>query len=122
MLTNGSFVSLKDIPSGSEEGSTRLTSSTLDDSNGSDTSSSGHNNLGLTSRSLKTSVTSAAAIKRSNTSASALRQDTLAGASSALRRSSGTGYYSFRDYSPVYATATLGRGYRDGEQYRYSRT
>ena len=34
MLTNGSFVSLKDIPSGSEEGSTRMTSSTLDDSNG----------------------------------------------------------------------------------------
>ena len=47
MLTNGSFVSLKDIPTGSDEGSTRLTASTVDDSNSSDTSSgSGYNNVG----------------------------------------------------------------------------
>ena len=47
MLTNGSFVSLKDIPTGSDEGSTRLTTSTVDDSNSSDTSSgSGYNNVG----------------------------------------------------------------------------
>ena len=41
VLTNGSFVSLKDIPSGcSEEGSARLTASTgTDDSGSSDTSS-----------------------------------------------------------------------------------
>merc|ERR1719189_1399820 len=54
MLTNGSFVSLKDIPTGSDEGSTRLTASTVDDSNSSDTSSgSSYNNVGLTSKSLK---------------------------------------------------------------------
>ena len=47
MLTNGSFVSLKDIPTGSDEGSTRLTASTVDDSNSSDTSSgSSYNNVG----------------------------------------------------------------------------
>ena len=47
MLTNGSFVSLKDIPTGSDEGSTRLTTSTVDDSNSSDTSSgSSYNNVG----------------------------------------------------------------------------
>jgi len=73
VLTNGSFVSLKDIPSGSEEGSTRMTSSTLDDSNGSDTSSGSHNNVGLTSKSLK--VATSSGIKRSNTSASSLRPD-----------------------------------------------
>ena len=52
MLTNGSFVSLKDIPGGSEEGSARLTASTgTDDSNSSDTSSGSggnYNNIGDT--------------------------------------------------------------------------
>lgn len=111
VLTNGSFVSLKDIPSGSEEGSTRMTSSTLDDSNGSDTSSGSHNNVGLTSKSLK--VATSSGIKRSNTSASSLRPDNPVVINTAsLRRSHNTGYFSFRDYSPVYATATLGRGYR----------
>ena len=111
VLTNGSFVSLKDIPSGSEEGSTRMTSSTLDDSNGSDTSSGSHNNVGLTSKSLKVITTSG--IKRSNTSAASLRPDNPVIINTAsLRRSHNTGYFSFRDYSPVYATATLGRGYR----------
>ena len=52
MLTNGSFVSLKDIPTGSDEGSTRLTTSTVDDSNSSDTSSgsgsaTNYNNIGI---------------------------------------------------------------------------
>ena len=40
-------MSLKDIPTGSDEGSTRLTASTVDDSNSSDTSSgSSYNNVG----------------------------------------------------------------------------
>ena len=114
MLTNGSFVSLKDIPTGSEEGSTRLTSSTVDDSNSSDTSSSSFNNIGLTSKSVKEA--NPASVKRSNTSAASLVGHTpvqvkapeVQGGS--LRRSHNTGYYSFRDYSPVYGTATLGRG------------
>jgi hypothetical protein len=138
VLTNGSFVSLKDIPSGGssdEGGSTRLTTSTLDDSHGSDTSSGGgggrnnnnSNNIGLTSKSLR-DASSSAAVKRSNTSAAVLRQQddhhlhgvgvpltavaAAANGSSngSLRRSHNTGYYSFRDYSPVFATATLGRG------------
>ena len=55
MLTNGSFVSLKDIPTGSDEGSTRLTTSTVDDSNSSDTSSgsgsaTNYNNIGIKTR------------------------------------------------------------------------
>jgi hypothetical protein len=134
VLTNGSFVSLKDIPSGGssdEGGSTRLTASTLDDSNGSDTSSGGggggrnnnnSNNIGLTSKSLR-DASSSAAVKRSNTSAAVLRQQdehhsvgvplaavAATGSNGSLRRSHNTGYYSFRDYSPVFATATLGRG------------
>ena len=48
-----------------------------------------------------------AVVKRSNTSAAHLAK-TEGG--SGLRRSHATGYYSFRDYSPVYGTATLGRG------------
>jgi hypothetical protein len=115
MLTNGSFVSLKDIPTGSEEGSTRLTSSTVDDSTSSDTSSSSFNNIGLTSKSVK--ECNPASVKRSNPSAAGLAshghvtvksQPLVEGGS--LRRSHNTGYYSFRDYSPVYGTATLGRG------------
>jgi hypothetical protein len=113
MLTNGSFVSLKDIPTGSEEGSTRLTSSTMDDSNSSDISSSSYNNIGLTSKSVRDS--NPASVKRSNTSASSLTShlqvrnggDNQGGS---LRKTHNTGYYSFRDYSPVYGTATLGRG------------
>ena len=114
MLTNGSFVSLKDIPTGSEEGSTRLTSSTVDDSNSSDTSSSSFNNIGLTSKSVKES--NPASVKRSNTSAAGLSSHgcvqvkTSEAQGGSLRRSHNTGYYSFRDYSPVYGTATLGRG------------
>ena len=43
-------MSLKDIPTGSDEGSTRLTASTVDDSNSSDTSSgSSYNNVGQSS-------------------------------------------------------------------------
>ena len=135
MLTNGSFVSLKDIPTGSDEGSTRLTTSTVDDSNSSDTSSgSGYNNVGecdreteqrrgitphlptsgLTSKSIKdpsqAPVPGQANIKRSNTSAAQLAKTEAGPGSSGLRRSHNTGYYSFRDYSPVYGTATLGRG------------
>ena len=116
MLTNGSFVSLKDIPTGSEEGSTRLTSSTVDDSTSSDTSSSSFNNIGLTSKSVKES--NPASVKRSNTSAAGLgghgpvvvQQGKVEVTGGSLRRSHNTGYYSFRDYSPVYGTATLGRG------------
>ena len=134
MLTNGSFVSLKDIPTGSDEGSTRLTTSTVDDSNSSDTSSgSGYNNVGecdreteqrpssphlptsgLTSKSIKdpsqAPVPGQANIKRSNTSAAQLAKTEAGPGSCGLRRSHNTGYYSFRDYSPVYGTATLGRG------------
>ena len=114
MLTNGSFVSLKDIPTGSDEGSTRLTTSTVDDSNSSDTSSgSSYNNVGLTSKSIKdpagVGVPGQANIKRSNTSAAQLAKTETA-SQAGLRRSHNTGYYSFRDYSPVYGTATLGRG------------
>merc|ERR1719270_511596 len=136
MLTNGSFVSLKDIPTGSEEGSTRLTASTVDDSNSSDTSSgSGYNNIGLTSKSIReTSVAvlnavgpGQANIKRSNTSAAQLtsvgghlttklepgnQTMTSSNGGNNMRRSHNTGYYSFRDYSPVYGTATLSRGPR----------
>ena len=120
MLTNGSFVSLKDIPTGSEEGSsTRLTSSTVDDSTSSDTSSSSFNNIGLTSKSVKES--NPASVKRSNTSAAGLggghgpvvvqhQGNKVEVTGGSLRRSHNTGYYSFRDYSPVYGTATLGRG------------
>merc|ERR1719433_388264 len=115
MLTNGSFVSLKDIPTGSDEGSTRLTTSTVDDSNSSDTSSgSGYNNVGPTSKSIKdpsqAPVPGQPNIKRSNTSAAQLAKTEAGPGSSGLRRSHNTGYYSFRDYSPVYGTATLGRG------------
>ena len=115
MLTNGSFVSLKDIPTGSDEGSTRLTTSTVDDSNSSDTSSgSSYNNVGLTSKSIKdpagVGVPGQANIKRSNTSAAQLANTEAGAGGVALRRSHNTGYYSFRDYSPVYGTATLGRG------------
>ena len=155
MLTNGSFVSLKDIPTGSDEGSTRLTASTVDDSNSSDTSSgSGYNNIGefqyflfifdkywphsvtgLTSKSIReTSVAvlnavgpGQANIKRSNTSAAQLtsvgghlttklepgnQTMTSSNGGNNMRRSHNTGYYSFRDYSPVYGTATLSRGPR----------
>jgi len=139
MLTNGSFVSLKDIPTGSEEGSTRLTTSTVDDSNSnsSDTSGSSFNNIGLTSKSIKAledgdqglpGAPNSVGVKRSNTSAAQLRSahtqlmkqvsehnngniDTVCNNSTgSLRRSHNTGYYSFRDYSPIYGTATLGRG------------
>lgn len=139
MLTNGSFVSLKDIPTGSEEGSTRLTASTVDDSNSnsSDTSSSSFNNIGLTSKSIKVHNDSdhdgsggpgSANVKRSSTSAAQLRSAHAQlmkqvsehnngnseigcnGSTGSLRRGHNTGYYSFRDYSPVYGTATLGRG------------
>ena len=57
-------------------------------------------------------------IKRSNTSAAQLSTNSghLAAKTdntdNSMRRSHGTGYYSFRDYSPVYGTATLGRGAR----------
>ena len=106
MLTNGSFVSLKDIPGGSEEGSTRLTTSTgTDDSNSSDTSSGSggpYNNIGLTSKSIRDSSAlvlaaqggpGAANIKRSNTSAAQLSSLTTADQSNNQRlRSHGTGY------------------------------
>ena len=122
MLTNGSFVSLKDIPTGSEEGSTRLTASTVDDSNSSDGSSSSFNNVGLTSKSVR--EVNPASVKRSNTSGAELSghaqvhvkgvggelKGVEGGVGGSLRRSHNTGYYSFRDYSPVYGTATLGRG------------
>ena len=49
-------------------------------------------------------------IKRSNTSAAHLAKAEAGQGSSGLRRTHNTGYYSFRDYSPVYGTATLGRG------------
>merc|ERR1712106_972182 len=116
VLTNGSFVSLKDIPTGSEEGSTRLTASTVDDSNSSDTSSSSFNNIGLTSKSIKESngLSNPTSVKRSNTSAANLSHNITpmnkTENNSGLRRTHNTGYYSFRDYSPVYGTATLGRG------------
>merc|ERR1719410_1773931 len=86
VLTNGSFVSLKDIPSGcSEEGSARLTASTGTDDSGSPDTSSGsglasagdYNNIGLTSKSIREVVTHSgpgsvpgpgqASVKRSNT-------------------------------------------------------
>ena len=51
-----------------------------------------------------------ASVKRSNTSAAHLAKTEAGQGSSGLRRSHATGYYSFRDYSPVYGTATLGRG------------
>ena len=53
-----------------------------------------------------------ASVKRSNTSAAHLvaKPELVGGNNSGLRRSHATGYYSFRDYSPVYGTATLGRG------------
>ena len=105
MLTNGSFVSLKDIPGGSEEGSTRLTTSTgTDDSNGSDTSSGSggtYNNIGLTSKSIRESsalVLAAQAgpgvanIKRSNTSAAQLSSITADQSNNQRLRSHGTGY------------------------------
>lgn len=116
VLTNGSFVSLKDIPTGSEEGSTRLTTSTVDDSTSSDTSSSSFNNIGLTSKSIKdcNGLNNPTSVKRSNTSAAQLSHNITpmnkTENNSGLRRSHNTGYYSFRDYSPVYGTATLGRG------------
>merc|ERR1719420_866214 len=74
VLTNGSFVSLKDIPTGSEEGSTRLTASTVDVSTSSDTSSSSFNNIGLTSKSIKdcNNLNNPTSVKRSNTSAAQL--------------------------------------------------
>merc|ERR1712123_338076 len=113
VLTNGSFVSLKDIPTGSEEGSTRLTASTVDDSTSSDTSSSSFNNIGLTSKSIK-DCNNLTSVKRSNTSAAQLSHNITpmnkTENNSGLRRTHNTGYYSFRDYSPVYGTATLGRG------------
>ena len=105
MLTNGSFVSLKDIPGGSEEGSTRLTTSTgTDDSNSSDTSSGSggpYNNIGLTSKSIRESsalVLAAQAgpgtanIKRSNTSAAQLSSITTDQSNNQRLRSHGTGY------------------------------
>jgi len=116
VLTNGSFVSLKDIPTGSEEGSTRLTASTVDDSNSSDTSSSSFNNIGLTSKSIRQNneLNNPTSVKRSNTSAAQLSHNITpmnkTEDNSGLRRTHNTGYYSFRDYSPVYGTATLGRG------------
>lgn len=116
VLTNGSFVSLKDIPTGSEEGSTRLTASTVDDSTSSDTSSSSFNNIGLTSKSIRdcNSLNNPSSVKRSNTSAAQLSHNITpmnkTENNSGLRRTHNTGYYSFRDYSPVYGTATLGRG------------
>ena len=57
-------------------------------------------------------------IKRSNTSAAQLSTNSghltakTDNTDNSMRRSHGTGYYSFRDYSPVYGTATLGRGAR----------
>lgn len=104
MLTNGSFVSLKDIPGGSEEGSTRLTTSTgTDDSNSSDTSSGSgaYNNIGLTSKSIRDSSAlvlaaqggpGAANIKRSNTSAAQLSSLTSDQSNNQRLRSHGTGY------------------------------
>ena len=105
MLTNGSFVSLKDIPGGSEEGSTRLTTSTgTDDSNSSDTSSGSggpHNNIGLTSKSIRDSSAlvlaaqggpGAANIKRSNTSAAQLSSLPSDQSNNQRLRSHGTGY------------------------------
>ena len=107
MLTNGSFVSLKDIPGGSEEGSTRLTTSTgTDDSNSSDTSSGSGaynniGNIGLTSKSIRDSsalVLAAQAgpgtanIKRSNTSAAQLSSLTAEQGNNQRLRSHGTGY------------------------------
>ena len=56
------------------------------------------------------SVPGQPSIKRSNTSAAHLAKAESGPGSSGLRRSHNTGYYSFRDYSPVYGTATLGRG------------
>ena len=63
-----------------------------------------------------------ASVKRSNTmvaapaSLSAAQLLAPAAGQSAdvpgMRRSHNTGYYSFRDYSPVYGTATLGRAAR----------
>ena len=85
---------------------------------------------GLTSKSIREVVTHSgpgsvpgpgqASVKRSNTmvaapcvSLSAAQLLAPAAAQSAdvpgMRRSHNTGYYSFRDYSPVYGTATLGR-------------
>ena len=91
---------------------------------------------GLTSKSIReTSVAvlnavgpGQANIKRSNTSAAQLTSvgghlttkldpvnqnlTSSNGGGSNVRRSHNTGYYSFRDYSPVYGTATLSRGPR----------
>ena len=69
---------------------------------------------GLTSKSIKdpaqVPLPGQSNIKRSNTSAAQLANTEVGQGSVALRRSHNTGYYSFRDYSPVYGTATLGRG------------
>ena len=128
-----------------------MTTSTVDDSNSSDTSSgsgsAGFNNIGriiplhmsishklphvilsgLTSKSIRdNSVTVGGTgpgqvnIKRSNTSAAQLSSisgnlslgKTETVTNTGTRRSHNTGYFSFRDYSPVYGTATLGRGAR----------
>ena len=76
---------------------------------------------GLTSKSIRDSSAlvlaaqagpGAASIKRSNTSAAQLSCVQAGAGPDNMRRSHATGYYSFRDYSPVYGTATLGRGQR----------
>ena len=89
---------------------------------------------GLTSKSIREVVTHSgpgsvpgpgqASVKRSNTMVAALAPASLSAAQllapaagqsadvPGMRRSHNTGYYSFRDYSPVYGTATLGRAAR----------
>ena len=92
MLTNGSFATLRETPSGSDCGSTQLTTSTLDESHSSDNSTECYDNY----------YTQSGGVRRSNTSA------TLA------RGSSNTGYFSVKDYG----AATLGRMPRVSERVR----
>jgi hypothetical protein len=91
MLTNVSFATLRETPSGSDCGSTQLTTSTLDESHSSDSRTECYNYY-----------TESGGVRRSNTSA------TLA------RGSSNTGYFSFKDYG----AATLGRMPRGSERVR----
>ena len=56
-----------------------------------------------------------ASVKKSNTSANDLSTQLKAKGEvfeqgGSLRRTHNTSYHSFRDYSPVYGTATIGRG------------
>ena len=83
MLTNGSFATLRETPSGNDCGSTQLTTSTLDESHSSDNSTECYDNY----------YKQSGGVRRSNTSA------TLA------RGSSNTGYFSVKDYG----AATPGR-------------